>query len=159
MPTSRRAEASSWFLVLVSGFGWWVFNSQGSSLATFMLLFLLIFLFVAAGTSLSNWMERHTQLELYEDGLHFHNGLRNIDLQWEKIQQVHVLPSRWGKAVHVIGERQHFHFQLAGEVMLMGQSRAKVGFEQGEQILRTILEKTGLRPAESDRPGRYFIRG
>lgn len=159
LPTSRRAEASSWFLVLLSAFGWWALNSQGSSLATFMLFFLLIFLFVAAGTSLSNWIERHTQLELYPEGLHFRNGLRNIQLKWDEIQQVHVLPSRWGKAVHVIGEQQHFHFQLAGEVMFMGREREKVGFEEGEEILRTILEKTGLRPVQSDRPGRYFMRG
>lgn len=146
-------------MVLVSGFGWWALSQQGSSLATFMLFFLVIFLFVAAGTSLSNWMERHTELVLQEDGLRFRNGLRNIQFQWDEIQQVHVLPSRWGKAVHVIGDTQHFHFQLAGEVMFMGKSRDKVGFLDGEKILGTILEKTRLKQVASERPGRYFVRG
>jgi hypothetical protein len=146
-------------LVLVSGFGWWVLSRQGSSLATFMIFFLIIFLFVAAGTSLSNWMERKSRLELRESGLRFSNGLRNIQLGWDEIQQVHVLPSRWGKAVHVLGLSQHFHFQLAGEVMFMGRVRDKVGFLEGEEILTTILEKTGLKLAKTERPGRYFVRG
>lgn len=156
--TSRRSEIGSWFMVAASGFAWWILSQQGSSLAIFMILFLLLFLFLAAGTSLANWMERRTILRIQADELNFSNGLRDVSLAWNKIQQVHVMPSRWGRSVHVFGEFKHFHFKMAGNVNVLGQTSARVGFENGVEILQTIIERSGLQPVKRDQPGKFYAR-
>lgn len=131
---------------------------QGSSLAGFMILFLVLFFFVAAGTSLSNWMERRSVLGIGPAGISFTNGLRQVSLAWDQIEEVHVLPGRWGKSVHVIGAEGHFHFQLGGKVVVMGQERERMGFSEGEQILGELFRQTDLKPVERNRPGRFFVR-
>lgn len=156
--TSRRGEFGGWFLVLLSGFAYWIMARQGSSLAGFMILFIALFLFVAAGTSLSNWMERRSVLGISPGGISFANGLRRVSLAWNAVQEVHVLPGRWGKSVHVIGSDAHFHFRLGGKVVVMGKERERMGFQEGELILGAIFQNTELKAVERDRPGRFFAR-
>ena len=156
--TSRRGELSGWMLVLLCGFAWWVVSRQGSSLAAFIIIFLILFLIVAAGTSLSNWMERHSVLRISSTGIDFTNGLRKVSLTWEQIEEVQVLPSRWGKSVHVIGTEGHFHFQLGVKVELIGREIDRVGFPDGEKILGELFRNTDLKQVEMDRPGRFFVR-
>jgi hypothetical protein len=69
-----------------------------------------------------------------------------------------VLPSRWGKSVHVIGTEGHFHFQLGVKVELIGREIDRVGFPDGEKILGELFRNTDLKQVEMDRPGRFFVR-
>jgi hypothetical protein len=113
--------------------------------------FLTIALFLAAsGISLGNWMDRRTRLILRQDGVHFENGLRNIDLKWVEIQAVQVSRSGWGDRVRVIGKQKYFAFRTLGEVKLSDEVKGRMGFAEGAFILSQILEKSGL---EADNAG------
>jgi hypothetical protein len=157
--SSRKNELTGWFLVLLTGGAWWVISTRSSSLSLFIPLFFLLFLFLAAFTSLANWIERRTLLRISPSGVHFQNGLRDVSLAWSEINEVHILPSRWGQAVHILGENRHFHFQLAGEVTVMGKPQQRVGFLEGQQILSELLSNTQLQKVERNRPGRFYARG
>ena len=156
--SGRKNELTGWFLVLLTGGAWWIITTRGSATSFFIPLFFVVFLVVAAGTSLSNWMERRTCLQISATGIHFQNGLRNVSLAWSEINEVHIIPSRWGQAVHVIGEDRHFHFQLAGDVTVMGKPQPRVGFLEGQQILSELFGNTQLQRVQRSQPGRYYAR-
>jgi hypothetical protein len=158
-PTKRRNEFTGWFLVFMSAGAWWVLASRENSLAGFVAIFFFLFLFVAAGTSLFNWMERHTVILLSDDGVKFENGLRTLAMSWGEIEKVQVLPSRLGNSVHVIGSKGHFHFQMAVDLRAPGRPAERIGFNEGTLILSEILKSTGLQRVESNNPGRYYARG
>jgi hypothetical protein len=90
-------------------------------------------------------MDRHTLLCIKNDSVSYQNGLRNVEIRWESIQEVQVLPAQWGKKVHVIADQAHFNFQLLGEVKVYGQVRGQVGFAEGELILKEIIERSKLQ--------------
>lgn len=157
--TSRRGELIAWGATLLVGAAWIVLVSSGQN-AGFAAPFLAVVLLLAAlSISLGNWMDRRTLLRIDEARITFRNGLRNVQLAWDQIRQVQVLPAQWGKKVRVVGERAegqpaHFEFLTLGEVKVLGEVKGRVGFREGEQILEQILERSGLHLVEEESAGR-----
>jgi hypothetical protein len=90
-------------------------------------------------------MDRHTIIRVSNLGINFRNGLRNVQLGWNEIQEVRVLPARWGNKVQVFGEGSYFGFHTLGEVSAHGKSLGRTGFEEGDQILKMILKQADLK--------------
>jgi hypothetical protein len=85
--------------------------------------------------------------------------LRQVRLLWPEVLKVAVLPTRWGKAVQVIGERSHFGFNTLGEVQNQGEVRGRTGFSEGQAILDVILREAGLLLVEESHNAYYYARG
>lgn len=152
---SRRGEWIAWALGLVA-LGVWGILTVRFGRAPTLTAILTIFLLLSGGAiSLGNWMDRRTVLRLHPGGVHFYNGLRTVDLAWEEIERVQVHPSNWGDKVHVVGQEGHFSFRTHGEVRARGEVQGRMGFEAGEEILQTIVARSGLQ--EMDRSGEAIV--
>ena len=112
-------------------------------------------LFAAISISLGNWMDRGTVMSLDINGIAFENGLRQVALSWQEVEKVNVIPARWGKSVQVIGEASHFEFRTLGEVQYQGDVQGRLGFVEGEAVLKEILKKTELILKKEEK-GRYY---
>jgi hypothetical protein len=155
---SRRGELIAWVTSLMALSAWGILLLVGYSVHP-ALKFLAIFLLLSAlSISLGNWMDRHTLLRMEADGVWFENGLRHTHLRWDEIQQVQVFPSNWGKKVHVLGDQAHFDFRTLGEVTIQGDVKGRMGFADGEAILKKILRETGLKQIERSGNGEYYAR-
>jgi len=144
---SRQGEALAWGLTILALAGWAFLAGRGLSLP-WLYRFIAIFLALTAlSLSLTNWVDRSTVLRIEESGVQFENGMRRVQLRWEEIVRVQVLPMNIGRLVRVMGEKTFFTFRTLGEVTLRGQTRGRVGFAQGDQILSLILEHSGLKTA------------
>ncbi len=143
----RQGEINAWGLALLASLGMTALYLRGQipSWAWFFIAFLY---FSAASISLGNWVDRHTRLTLSAQGLFFENGLRKVSLAWTEIQQVRVLPARWGKTVQLIAPSGHCEFSTLGEVEFRGELRGRTGFSAGETILQQILAASGLNRRE-----------
>lgn len=156
---SRRGEAYAWLV--------WALWCMGSVVLALSqprvhgaVIFMAVFLFLAAmAISLGNWMDRHTSLTLSTEAICFQNGLRKARLPWEQIRKVEVFPSPWGDKVRVVGKEVAFNFRMLGEVRVAGEVRGRMGFEQGEAILKLILEKAHLHLARGEQPYYSYERG
>ena len=155
---SRRGEWTAWVLAFVASIGMWFLNRSGY-IPSWTWIFWSFLLFSGISISLGNWLDRNTIIKVGADGVSFENGLRRVRLHWHEIQKVAVLPSRWGKAVQVIGERSHFSFKTLGEVQFQGEVRGRTGFTDGQAILEIILHKTGLELVEESNNAYYYARG
>jgi len=155
---SRRSEMILWILALLSLATWIFLRIQNGNTHVLANLFVLFMLFAAGSTSLSNWMDRKTELKIKPDGVDFTNGLRNISLSWDEIQEVRVTPSRFGKQVQIMGTGAHFHFRLLSIVERKGTIRSQMGFSKGDFILRQILKLSGLQEIDQADHGRYYAR-
>lgn len=155
---SRRGEMIGWGLALLLAAVWLFLNLTGRE-APAALAFLTAFLFAsAASISLGNWMDRRTVIRLEGDGVTFDNGLRHTRMQWQDIRQVQVLPSNWGRKVRVIGSQAYFAFRTLGEVKIQGETKGRMGFVEGEKILRQILKRAGLSKVEQQGAVYYYVR-
>ena len=153
---SRRGEALAWGSALLVVAAWIILVVRGRS-APAAVPVLAVFLFLAAlGISLSNWMDRQTHILIDTQGISFHNGLRHTHLTWNQIRQVQVFPSPWGRKVEVIGPQSHFNFRTMGEVKVQGEVKGRMGFRQGEAILKLILERAHLKQIEHPGSGYYY---
>ena len=108
-------------------------------------------------------MDRNTVLCIKKDRISYKNGLRNVEIRWENIQQVQVLPAQWGKKAHVIADQAHFQFQMLGEVKVLGEVKGRVGFPEGDLILEEIIlhgKLHEIHPPEQDQSdiGVYYAR-
>ena len=152
---SRRGESTAWGLMLVVsltiGLMYWRLGTVPGA----AWIFLGLLVFAALSTSLGNWMDRKTVLRADGDGVSFVNGVRHVSFVWGDIQKVNVIPLRWGKSVQVIGDGAHFEFRTLGEVQYQGEVRGRLGFAEGEAILRHILKETGLTLSKEEK-GRYY---
>jgi len=134
----------AWGLAILALAGWAFLAARGMSLP-WLYRFIAVFLgLTALSLSLTNWIDRSTILRLDEHGVRFENGLRKVQMRWEEIIRVQVQPMNLGQLVRVMSEKTFFTFRTLGDVTLRGQMRGRVGFAQGEQILATILERSGL---------------
>lgn len=150
---SRRAEWLTWALSALMLVTWWFLRANEARFAGTAMFLLIFLLFAAVGTSLGNWMDRKTVLRLDSEGLSFRNGLRDVRLGWEEVENIRVLPATAGaKRVQVIGARSHFEFRTLAELHFSGEVKGRSGFAAGDEILQTILKKTGLarQPASSN---------
>lgn len=152
---SRRGELTAWALAILVGGAVWLIPVVGSAMRVLSLLFMTFFLLSAVFISFGNWVERRTVLQIDKEGIAFRNGLRNVRLLWDEVRGVQVWRGNLSRRVQVLGESARFHFQTVRELRWGGVVRERVGFEQGEQILETILQKAGLKAERRMSDGRY----
>jgi hypothetical protein len=163
-PIPRRGELVAWACTLLVSGAWYWMARNGQGVHPAIPLLAIPLLLAALSISLGNWMDRVTRLRMSREGIAFQNGLRNVQLGWDEIRQVQVMPANWGKRVEVLGEKAHFRFYTLGEVKMAGQVKGRTGFSAGEQILMRILERGNLRQrtqtgANRQEPGYlYFTR-
>lgn len=155
---SRRGELITWVLALVSLATLVFLKYQSAGISFWQGSFAGLMVLAAAGSSLSNWMDRNTVLTLMADGIHFRNGLRDLSLQWDEIQEVQVLPSRFGKRVNIIGNQSHFNFRTSVEITQGSGRRTAMGFAQGDFILQQIIKNGDLQETDQNNHGRYYAR-
>ncbi len=117
---------------------------SGQSVLAVVPILGILLLLAGLSISLGNWMDRHTIIRIENGGITFSNGLRYVHFGWDQIKRVDVFPSNWGKKVQVLGNEAHFEFRTLGEVQAYGKTIGNVGFENGELILKHILERTNL---------------
>jgi hypothetical protein len=158
--TSRRGELIAWGSTLLVAAGWAVLAATGNRVPGSVPFLGVLLLLAALSISLGNWMDRQTRLQLGPQGIFFQNGLRRVHLQWDEIRQVQVYPGKWGQRVSVIGPNSHFEFRTLGEVTVQGEVKGRMGFVEGEGILREILDAAGLVPKPDSRSTDpyYYVR-
>ena len=153
--TSRRSEITAWSLTLLVAFAMVIMNWQLGEISIIVWTFGGILLFAASSISLGNWVDRGTVMSIDLNGISFGNGLRQVALNWQEVEKVNVFPARWGKSVQVIGSESHFEFRTLGKVEYKGEDQGRLGFVEGEAVLKEILEKTAL-DLEKEEKGRYY---
>ena len=153
--SSRRSEITAWTLALVLLLAMGIMKWRFGTVPVAGWVFSAFMLFSALSISLGNWVDRSTVMSLDLNGIAFENGLRQVTLSWQEVKKVNVLPGRWGRTVQVIGDESHFEFRTLGEVEYKGELQGKVGFAEGEAVLKEILEKTGL-VLEKEEKGHYY---
>lgn len=160
----RRGELIAWGSALLVGGAWFVVKQITGSASLLAPILFIPLLLAALSISLGNWMDRHTVLCLDAEGVSYSNGLRHVQLAWDQIQQVRVLPAAWGKKVQVFGKQSYFGFFTLGEVRAQGRALGRTGIAAGESALQRILESAQLHQVGSLSPdqgqeGVYYVRG
>jgi hypothetical protein len=154
---SRRSEYVAWGLALASLAGLLVLN-LGGMIYFWAIVFVAFMVMAALSISFGNWMDRQTSLVLDEHSATYKNGLRRVHLEWPAIKSVSTRPSRWGEKVQVVGENAHFDFNTLGEVIYQDQVQGRVGFQHGEIIKNTLIEKSGLSLVAKKGDSYYYSR-
>jgi len=155
---SRRGEIIAWGSAVLLAGAWLILRITGQEV-NFSVPILAIFVLLSAlSISLGNWMDRKTLIKVKENAISFQNGLRDLELAWSEIKEVRVIPARWGKKVQVFGDRRYFAFQTLGEVKVGGEVKGRMGFPEGDEILRQIILKGGLQIVERPGDGYYYVR-
>lgn len=149
----RRGEWIAWGCAALVGVGWIILVLSRQRVLPAMIFLEIFLIFAALSISLGNWMDRKSVIRTDTAGLEFQNGLRNIRLAWSQVKEVRVNPSQWGKKVQVIGEGAYFAFRTLGEVKVQEQVKGRLGFENGEEILRQIVLSSGLEIVEQTGDG------
>ncbi|MEJ2353781.1 MAG: hypothetical protein P8Y03_28720, partial [Anaerolineales bacterium] len=153
----RRGEVIAWVSMLLLLVGWFVLR-QTHQVNPAIPIFAIFLLLAASSISLGNWVDRHTYIRLEHQGITFHNGLRHVQLRWDQVERVEVLPSNWGDNIEVFSDSAHFKFRTLHVVNAQGKNLGRMGFEQGEQILQHILEQSGLQASHRQDSGYYYAR-
>ena len=153
---SRRGESNAWMLTGVVSAAMAIMYWKLESIPVAAWIFWALLLFSGLSISLGNWVERKTIMQIGADGIMFQNGLRNVDMSWHEVKKVNVLPLRWGKSVQVIGESAHFEFRTLGEVEFQGESRGRLGFVQGEDVLAQILKSSSVVLQKEEKGAYYY---
>ncbi len=155
----RRGEMIAWActgMALLAG----VILRIGERTIPWGLSVLAALLFVAACLiSMGNFVDRHTSLTLDSNGVEFKNGLRAVRLSWTDIREVRIFPSKLGDKVQVFGADNFFQFRTLGEVHMNGEVKGRMGFAQGDKILRTLILRAGLQIVDRAGDGYYYARG
>jgi hypothetical protein len=155
---SRRGEVFIWVLAVISLAALTYLRFRVAGVSLWYTVFVVLMFLSGASTTLGNWMDRKTVLILRPEGLDYRNGLRDISLNWDEIQEVQVFPSRWGKQAHIVGTRTHFNFRTKSEFTHKGEIRAKMGFAHGEHIIEQILKNSDLQESAPTGKGCYYAR-
>lgn len=160
---SRRSELIAWGSAILVNGTWILLILLGQPLSFWLLILGIPLILIASGMSLGNWMDRHTVLKLDFASIFFSNGLRHVQLKWQEIQEVRVLPAQWGKKVQVIGECSYFGFHTLGEVRANGKVLGRTGFVDGDRVLEQILDRAALREVKQvevggQQEGYYYSR-
>jgi hypothetical protein len=155
---SRRGELIAWGSAALVAATWLYLLFRGQEV-TLAVPILMVFLFLA-GTSISlgNWMDRRTVICIDPNGIEFHNGVRNVQLTWSEVEEMRVLPTRWGKKVQVFGNRIFFEFRTLGEVKIGGDLKGRMGFEEGEEIMQEIIVNSDLQVIKESGESYYYAR-
>ena len=153
----RQGERNAWIFAALSALALAILHFQGV-VPIFSWILVIFLVFSAVSISFGNWMDRRTVLRLLPGQVSFENGLRHVSLDWDKINEVRILPARWGEQVQVIGAEAHFSFNMLGELQFKGENRTKVGFAQGQEILREILKASRLTKKQQNEQYAYYSR-
>ena len=94
--------------------------------------------------STGNWIDRRTYLRITEQGVSYFNGAREVSISWQEISRVEIFPGKIGDKIIISSAEARFRYQALGSVKMNEKVSGQVGFEQGEQILKSILEQSGL---------------
>ena len=156
--TSRRAELIAWISSLLVVILWLVLGATGQQVMLAIPVIAVVLFAASLSISLGNLMDRKTELRIDNSRVAFTNGLRNVQMTWEEIQEVRTVPARWGKKVQVIGKKSYFGFQTLAEVTVLGEVKGRFGFVQGEDILRQIVLNSQLHIVERPGEGYYYAR-
>jgi hypothetical protein len=154
----RRGEAIAWGCVLLVALGILVLVLTGQALSWLVVLLAAVLLLSAVLISLGNWSDRKTILRVDGEAIEFKNGLRQVWLGWNEINEVRITPSPWGNKVEVYGGNSHFAFRTLAEVKVRGELKGRFGFVQGEQILRQIVLHSNLEIKDEPGAGYYYVR-
>ena len=153
----RRGEWMAWLAGIGMVIGLFLATSRWGAQPFIFWMFAVFLLFSAVSISLGNWMDRRTVLRVGADGISFESGVRSVRLSWPEVQNVAVIPTRLGKRVQVQGAQSHFTFKTMSESTLGGQA-IRTGFADGQEILETVLEESGLR-VKTEKDGMvYYAR-
>jgi hypothetical protein len=155
---SRRGEWLAWSSTVLIVIAWVVLYIRGSQVGFAVPLLTIILLLSAMSISLGNWMDRRTVIYLDETGVSYQNGLRNVKMAWQDLREVRVIPARWGKMVQVIGTQAYFAYQTLAELKVLDEVKGRMGFVEGDEILRQILLSSGLQIVERPGEGYYYAR-
>jgi len=137
---------------------WFILSYRRSEYLSLMPFLAIFFLFAALSISLGNWIDRRTLMRIEPSGVSFRNGLRNVHLEWPEINRIEVLNSSLGSKVRVYGEKAHFNFRTLGEFKVGGETKGRMGFAEGETILRIILKNSELIEVEHAGNSYYYAR-
>ncbi len=153
---SRQGELVTWGVWSAVTLAW-VWLARLGGVPGFIPLFWGVLTLIACGASLGNWMDARTVLRLGPQEVYFHNGLRTVALRWDEVQQIEVLPSRWGEVVHVWGAEGHFRLRTLGEVRAAaGGVSTQIGFPRGAHIVQELARRSGLQVRKQGQNGRYY---
>ncbi len=153
-----RGEWIAWILTAVCVITWGLIRWKTGSVPLGGTIFVLVFLLAALSIRLSNWMDRHTEIRMDDDGIEFRNGLRKAHLNWSDVEEVRVIPAHWGERVQVLGERDNFEFRTLGKVVYQDEERGRMGFKEGQQILGKILQRSDVHQQSVEDDIRYYSR-
>lgn len=155
--SSRNSEYIAWGLATASLIGIVFLYLNREVPVWAWSLFGLLF-FSGLVISLGNWVDRSTRIEISDEIVHFRNGLRNVSMRWEEIENVWEGKGRVGKMVQVLAKDRHFSFTLPSELKFQDQAKSKVGFPDGELIRDTILNSAGLSTVKDHSNGKVYTR-
>jgi hypothetical protein len=147
---SRKGELLAWLAGLGLILGLFLGSDTWGPLPVVYWAFAGFIVVSAMSISLGNWVDRRSVIRMGADGITFENGLRSVRLTWPEVQNVAVVPTRFGKRVQVQGAQSHFTFKTMSESTL-GTQVMRTGFADGQEILDIALRECGLQlKAEKD---------
>ncbi len=155
---SRRGEGIAWGLAAIVFLAIALIKWQLGKTPSAAWILGVLLLFSALSISLGNWVDRKTRISIDRTGIRFENGLRKVALRWHEITRVNVLPAPWGKKVQVIGKKAHFDFRTLGEIVYKGEPQARIGFAEGEALLKEIITQSGLKPTREEKNIKSYTR-
>ena len=155
---SRQGERNAWILTGFALIIELLLIWRLSSLPVWATLLTAFLLLSAVFISLSNWVDRKTILILNPERIEFRNGLRNVSMQWDQVETVNVIADRLGRRVHVAAAQENFNFRMVSELEIRGKVGGKMGFSEGETILKEIINASGLSLVENKNQDRYYAR-
>jgi hypothetical protein len=156
--SSRQGERNAWILTGIALIAEWVTFWRTATFSGWITLLFFFLLLSAIAISFSAWVDRKTILILETGGVKFRNGLRVVQLTWEQIEKVRVIADRWGDRVYVVGTKDTFSFRILSEVELRGKVGGKMGFPEGDTILKEIIHASGLCLTDNKEQDRYYAR-
>jgi len=155
---SRKGEQVAWILALVSLVSLLFLKAHFAEIPWGSYAFVILLLLAASSISLGNWMDRHTAITVNPESIAFTNGVRNTEINWDDVKEIRVMETNWGKRVQVLGKDSHFEFRTLGEVLLHGELKGRLGFKEGDEILQTLVSKTGLKETSKKEKSYYYTR-
>jgi hypothetical protein len=153
-----RGQKVAWTLTALAGLAIFLMVLFKIPLFWFIPALFILFLISASLISLGNWIDRHTVIRIFEDGIEFEDGLRSLRFKWEEINRLEVYSSSWGSRITVYSGTRRFSFRTLGVVKLNGQLKGRMGFLDGEMILAKIVKRTNLRLTSNPGNGYYYTR-
>lgn len=155
----RRGEVIAWACTGMALLAALILRIGQYTIPWGLALLVVLFFVAACLISLGNFVDRRTRLTINPDGVVFYNVLRTVQLSWKNIREIRVFPSKLGDKVQVFGEDTLFQFRTLGEVHMNGEMKGRMGFAQGDSILRTLILQAGLQIVDRAGDGYYYARG